>query len=656
MIVTMTKVAVIGPKNDLMELLGLVRRLGVLQLDGESPGRIEEGRVDEHLQALQLDREALTSRVYYQELRDKIVQLLGLLPAESSREPWLNPEKVRHSLTAVIDTHLRQTRDRRQRLESLGRESRELNHYREFLAAITKLLPDEAAAGQTLDHIGVEIRDEKGLAGLEQLGIKATGGCFELQTTRTASGRLVGVLTTEREFAEKIRLALQSQQVYDYALPSRLAGLPFTEQVAACTRLLAEHEAEISRLDRRHHLFAHRWLGVYRLVLAWLEEQLALLQATAAIHETEMCFVVSGWLPTGELEKLRERVAECFSGRVLVEEKAIHQEDLERVPTQLYNRGYFQPFELLTRLLPVPGYRSFDLTPIIGIFFPIFFGMMLGDLGYGLLLLLTALALVLKATNLMLRDVGKIFGVAAVYTMAFGLLFGEFFGALGKEFLGLKPIFLDRHTAMLPMFYFALAMGLVHILLGLALGAITSFRYGEKKEGWFKLISIIMVLAVTLSLIAAINPAFGQLKKPGIFVLLGAMPLLLITGGLLAPLEMLKHFGNIVSYARIMAIGLTSVLLAHVANSMVGMIGSLWLGVFAALLLHGFNIVLGIFAPTVHALRLHYVEFFSKIMTGGGQVYRPLARSHTGRSSEPPGQGIAGTDLTIEPGGKVWKA
>jgi V/A-type H+-transporting ATPase subunit I len=635
MIVTMSKVAVIGPKADLMELLALVRRLGVLQLDAEPPGRLAEGRMDEELQALRLDRETLATRVYHQELRDKIVQLLGLLPEESSREPWLNPAHLQESLTAVIDTHLGRNREHTQRLESLRRECRELSQYQEFLAAIAGLLPAESET-PNLDHIGVEIRDEKALAGLEQLGIKATGGRFELQTARTASGKLVAVLTTEKEFVEKIREALQGQQVYDYSLPSRLAGLPFSEQVATCAQLLKDHGAEITRLDRELHLFAHRWLGIYRLLLSWLDEQLALLQATGAIHETEMCFVVSGWLPAGELEKLRARVGEQFAGRVLVEEKAIQEEELERVPTQLYNRGYFQPFELLTRLLPVPGYRSFDLTPIIGIFFPIFFGMMLGDLGYGLLLLFAALTLVLKASNLMLRDVGKIFGVAAVYTMAFGLLFGEAFGALGKEYLGLQPILLDRHTAMLPMFYFALAMGLVHIVLGLVLGSITSFRYGEKKEGWFKLISIVMVLAVTISLVAVANPALTHLKKPGIFVLLGAMPALLITGGLLAPLEMLKHFGNIVSYARIMAIGLTSVLLAHVANSMVGMIGSVWLGVFAALLLHGFNIVLGIFAPTVHALRLHYVEFFSKIMTGGGRVYQPLAGHHHGEGSAPP--------------------
>ncbi len=626
MIVTMSKVAVIGPKEELLELLALVRQLGVLQIDAEPPDRIAGSQVDDHLKTLKLNREILTSRVYHEELRDRIRELLDLLPSEPSREPYLNPENILDSIRAVIPVHLQQNRERRQRLETLQREGVELARYREFLTAIAELVP--AGPGNTsLDHIGVEIKDEQALTGLEQLGVKVTGGRFELQTTRTSTGKLVGVITTEKEFIERIRAALQGQQVYDYALPNRLAGLPFREQVATCARLLSEYQTEAAGLERQLQLFAHRWLGIYRLVLEWLIEQLELVKATGAIFETEMCFVVSGWLPAGELDKLRQQVAERFGGRVLIEEKEIREEELERVPTQLKNRGYFQPFELLTRILPLPGYRSFDLTPFIGIFFPLFFGMMLGDLGYGLLLLLTALALIRLARHPLVQDLGKIFGVAAIYTMIFGLLFGEAFGALGHEYLGLKPILLDRHTAMVPMFYFALAMGLVHIVLGLVLGAIASFRYGERKEGLFKLTGIVVILALALAAVASYIPSLAHLRKPGLFVLLGAMPVLFLAGGLLAPLEVLKHFGNIISYARIMAIGLTSVLLAHVANSMVGMIGSVWLGIFAAILLHAFNIVLGIFAPTVHALRLHYVEFFSKIVTGSGRTYQPLSRT-----------------------------
>jgi len=83
-----------------------------------------------------------------------------------------------------------------------------------------------------------------------------------------------------------------------------------------------------------------------------------------------------------------------------------------------------------------------------------------------------------------------------------------------------------------------------------------------------------------------------------------------------------------------MAIGLTSVLLAHVANSMVGIMGSVWIGVIAGIMLHGFNIVLGIFAPTVHALRLHYVEFFSKIAGDDGREYHPLAKVDENNSAK----------------------
>ncbi len=122
------------------------------------------------------------------------------------------------------------------------------------------------------------------------------------------------------------------------------------------------------------------------------------------------------------------------------------------------------------------------------------------------------------------------------------------------------------------------------------------------------------------------------MQKPLLLTLLFAIPVVLLSGGLLAPLELLRHVGNIVSYARIMAIGLTSVLLAQVANNMVGIMGSVWLGILAGIMLHGFNIILGIFAPTIHALRLHYVEFFSKIVGDDGREYKPLAKAedHSG--------------------------
>jgi V/A-type H+-transporting ATPase subunit I len=122
-------------------------------------------------------------------------------------------------------------------------------------------------------------------------------------------------------------------------------------------------------------------------------------------------------------------------------------------------------------------------------------------------------------------------------------------------------------------------------------------------------------------------PVAELMRKPLLMALLVIAPVLLLAGGLLAPFELLRHVGNIVSYARIMAVGLASVLLAYVANRMAGAAGSVWVGVFVAVLLHAFNIVLGVFAPTIHALRLHYVEFFSKFVETGGPRYQPLGKA-----------------------------
>ncbi len=101
------------------------------------------------------------------------------------------------------------------------------------------------------------------------------------------------------------------------------------------------------------------------------------------------------------------------------------------------------------------------------------------------------------------------------------------------------------------------------------------------------------------------------------------MPVLIAAEGLLAPLELLKTMGNIISYVRIMAIGFSSILLAVVANRLGGMTGDVMVGILVAAILHAFNLLLGVFAPTVHSLRLHYVEFFSKFLDLGGRRFEP---------------------------------
>ncbi|HSR36020.1 MAG TPA: hypothetical protein VLL73_02480, partial [Desulfurivibrionaceae bacterium] len=215
--------------------------------------------------------------------------------------------------------------------------------------------------------------------------------------------------------------------------------------------------------------------------------------------------------------------------------------------------------------------------------------------------------------------------VCALYSLIFGFLFGELFGAVGRRFFHL-PHLIDRHASVLPMLVFALSVGVIHIGLGLALGMVAAFRQGERREGLFKLGSIVLLCLVALILFSFRVESFAMLTTPLLMVLGVLLPLLIFAGGFLAPLEVLQTIGNVISYVRIMAIGLASVLLAYVANQLAGAIGSIWVGVLVASLLHAINIVLGVFAPTVHSLRLHYVEFLGKFMRVGGRKFAPLGK------------------------------
>jgi V/A-type H+-transporting ATPase subunit I len=199
---------------------------------------------------------------------------------------------------------------------------------------------------------------------------------------------------------------------------------------------------------------------------------------------------------------------------------------------------------------------------------------------------------------------------------------------------GLKPLFMDRQENIIPMLYFALAVGLAHITLGLTLGIISALKRHTKKEAMVKLINIILIFTIIALIITSFGIFPELLTRPLVITVLILTPLLFFSGGLLAPLELLKSIGNIISYARIMAIGLTSVLLANVANQLSGLTGDIVLGLIVGGIIHLLGITIGVFSSSIHSLRLHYVEFFDKFIELGGRKYRPFSRNQKKDSAQ----------------------
>jgi len=623
-IIRMSKVAVTGPRDLLVPVLETIRRSEALQIDADIKERITEGGALQ-LRPLALDGKTLAERLFFEDLKLKIERLLALLPKADTRESYLSPSRAINSIATLVGKHLVACEERSRRRETLQAELAQINRQQVFLATVESLAPKGAEAAG-LEFIGVEVRDPAALEQLTRVAGRLLLGA-QVRTARADDGSYIGLLTTEKELADQLKDNLRGNHIPEITLPSYLEGLSLQDKIKAAGTRHDELTAELAGIDLESSHFAQRWRGLYENVAGWLEKRLSLLKTSGSLYETDRCFVVFGWIPSTRLETLRQSLAAKHGDTVVVEEQEILKRDLDEVPVALRNPPYFRPFELLVRLLPLPRYTSVDPTPFIGIFFPLFFGMILGDVGYGVVLLLVAAGLVAFVKhNRTLRQAGQILLVGALYTIIFGAIYGECFGDFGTRVLGLPSGCVDRRTSIMPMLYFTLAVGSVHVVVGLILGVLSALKGRRTKEAVFRVGSIIVVLCIAGILVSYFAPVAALIRRPLIVVSLVIAPILLVTGGLLAPFELLRHLGNIVSYARIMAVGLASVLLAYVANSLAGTAGSVWMGVTVAVLLHTFNILLGVFAPTIHALRLHYVEFFSKFVEPGGRRYQPLKK------------------------------
>jgi V/A-type H+-transporting ATPase subunit I len=625
MIVRMSKVEIVGAKELLQEALTLLREMGIFQIEPATVGFIEEGR-EEDIRSFIPDEKSMFERLFLESLRQKIDELFSFLPKHPVRESYLEPRSIIDTIAKTIERHISLSKELFEKRDALKKERDELDRYAIFLGALASLV-ETTKETPDLDFIGLTIREPEMVDHLREAISRITDWKFELMTETAQDGTLVGLITVEKDLADKVKKSLSDEHVPELIFPSSFSALTFSEKVVFVKNRILETTAEIEHIDAELGRLAQRWIPIYQSVKAWIDDRLSLLSTTTATFETRMCFFINGWMPTSDLERLRRKVTETYGSKVVVAEKEMREEDLERVPIVLKNPPYFKPFEIFTSILPLPSYTSYDPTPFIGIFFPIFFGMILGDAGYGVLLGIISYFLMKKFRKTgMVRDGAKILMIASLYTTFFGVLFGEFFGDLPERFFHLKPLLVERREAVVPMIYFALSVGVAHVLLGLVLGAITGFKHGEKKEATYKILSVVVILAM-IAVLASFFGVFPALfNRPIVIGILFLTPVLFFTGGLLAPLELLKSIGNIISYVRIMAIGLTSVLLAFVANRLGGETGDIFTGVIVAGLLHLLNIILGVFSPTIHSLRLHYVEFFSKFMEHGGRRFEPLKK------------------------------
>jgi V/A-type H+-transporting ATPase subunit I len=330
-------------------------------------------------------------------------------------------------------------------------------------------------------------------------------------------------------------------------------------------------------------------------------------------------------MPEERVATLREHAAAAFGDRVVVVSRRPPSAEWEHVPVVLRNGRWIRPFQLLLALVPLPRYGSIDPTPWLAVFFPLFFGLVLGDVVFGVVGVLVSLALRARGiggdTG---RDLAWIGAWCCVSAALFGVAFGEALGELGAH-AGLHPLLLDRRRAFMAFLGVVLAVGATHVSVGAALGVLAAARGGHVREAVARGAKLALLVVGALAGAALADVVPRRWLEPLLAGGGAALAVAILAEGPLAALDLVLGLGNVLSYARLMALGLASVMLAEVANLVAGTLAPAAGGIAIGVLLHAVNFSLGLISPTVAALRLHYVEFFEKFYDEGGVPYRPFA-------------------------------
>ncbi|MGA1848821.1 MAG: V-type ATP synthase subunit I, partial [Thermoplasmatota archaeon] len=370
-----------------------------------------------------------------------------------------------------------------------------------------------------------------------------------------------------------------------------------------------------------------------------------------SLRTTRYTNVISGWVEKDRLEEVRKLISGETMGRYHMECRDPSTEEVEEnmVPTKLQNGRFASLFEPLTLTFSVPKYNEIDPSLWISVPFVLFFGLMLGDAGYGLLILLPSIYIYLKGKRSQtLRSVGALGILMGLATTISGIWMGALFGDLIPRLIYNTPgeplyemtLFgynMPYDTLKDPMvlFQISLWLGLAQLDLGILLLGYDRLR---KKNVWgfFKgSISWILIQIGAVIFIGALLIGWWDLDTPllviGASTFLSGSFLLAFEGGFMFLFDIEGLLGDWISYTRILALGLSTFGLAMAFNIVGEMLVDLTpvlipVVIIMLFFLHIFNLLLQTLGAAVHSIRLQFVEFFARFFEGGGELFEPFGR------------------------------
>ena len=358
-------------------------------------------------------------------------------------------------------------------------------------------------------------------------------------------------------------------------------------------------------------------------------------EGRSRLLDTEKTFLLEGWVPA---EKWPELESQLKNYPCAWELRDPTEEEYPKVPVKLKNNWFTRPLSMVTEMYSLPAYNGLDPNPLMAPFFILFYGIMMADMGYGLLMMIASVVVLKKSRpRAGMHNFFALLGLCGVSTFIMGAVTGGFFGDFIPQLLKLinpestfvwfwPTLFTPLEDTMM-ILVGAMALGFVQILVGMAISFVKKLRRGQVMDAiWEEVTWWVIFAGLALAILGVTNLV---IILGGVMVVAG--PILTEKGfgkitGIFGSLynHVTGYFGDILSYSRLMALMLAGSVIAQVFNTLGAIPGNVVIFIIISMLGNALNFALNLLGCYVHDLRLQCLEYFNKFYEDGGKPFRPM--------------------------------